>query len=188
MEKLVTYNMMIEANGHRFGGDSEHWIYLTNLKAYNESVLLGVYLHFPFDSDDLDTAYKAIYIGNEFVDEYGYPYEEYFITDYDAPFSIEEYDSPRLLAEKYDSLEEYMGYPDEVIRVVVEDSNADINIIELDNTEMNDYEKLGYALVDSGYYDIPEHLTNYIDYESIGREYELNASGSFILNYYIEIL
>lgn len=33
--------------------DSNHWIYLTNLKAYNEGFLLGMFLHFLFDEDDL---------------------------------------------------------------------------------------------------------------------------------------
>ncbi len=49
----VTEEMMMEQYGKRVGGDSDHWIYLTNLKAYNERFLLGVYLHFTFDEDDL---------------------------------------------------------------------------------------------------------------------------------------
>lgn len=31
----VTGEMMMEQYGKRVGGDSDHWIYLTNLKAYN---------------------------------------------------------------------------------------------------------------------------------------------------------
>lgn len=187
MEKLVTYNMMIEANGHRFGGDSEYWIYLTNLKAYNEGVLLGVYLHFPFDSDDLDAAYKAIYIGNEFVNEYGYPYEEYFITDYDTPFSREEYDSPRLLAEKYDSLEEYITLPDSVVQIISNHEGENPIIYELYEGS-TDEEKLGYVLVDEGLIIVPKHLRNYIDYEAIGRDYVLNTNGDFAEEYFIEFL
>lgn len=95
-------------------------------------------------------------MGNEFVDEFGYSYEEYFITDYDVPFSVGEYDFPQSLAERYDSLEECVGYPDEVIRVVAENRGAEVTIIELDDTGINDHEKLEYALVDLGYYDIPE--------------------------------
>ncbi|EPI27676.1 antirestriction protein ArdA [Enterococcus faecalis] len=187
MKKLVTYNMMIEANGHRFGGDSEHWIYLTNLKAYNEGVLLGVYLHFPFDSDDLDAAYKAIYIGNQFVDEFGYPYEEYFITDYDAPFSIEEYDSPSLLAEKYDCLQEYMNYPDDVVRIIANHDGEAPTIYELYEGS-TDEEKLGYVLIDDGLIIVPEHLRIYIDYEALGRDYALNTTGEFAEDHFIEFI
>lgn len=32
----VTEEMMMEQDEKRVGGDSDHWIYLTNLKAYNE--------------------------------------------------------------------------------------------------------------------------------------------------------
>lgn len=53
---------------------------------------------------------------------------------------------------------------------------------------MNDHEKLGYALVDLGYCDIPEYLANYIDYEAIGIEYELGTSGEFVDRYYIEYM
>lgn len=104
----VTEEMMMEQYGKRVGGDSDHWIYLTNLKAYNERFLLGVYLHFTFDEDDLAQACQMICVGNEFVDEFGSSYEEYFITDYDVPFSIGEYDFPQSLAERYDSLEDCM--------------------------------------------------------------------------------
>ena len=78
------------------------------MKAYNEGFLLGVYLHFPFDKEDLAQAYQTICVGNEFVDEFGCSYEEYLITDYDVPFCVGEYDFPQSLAERYDSLKEYM--------------------------------------------------------------------------------
>ncbi|MEI5994357.1 antirestriction protein ArdA [Candidatus Enterococcus mansonii] len=184
----VTEEMMMEQDGKRVGGDSDHWIYLTNLKAYNEGFLLGVYLHFPFDEEDLAQAYQTICVGNEFVDEFSYSYEEYFITDYDVPFSVGEYDFPQSLAERYDSLEEYMGYPDEVVRVIAENRDAEVTIIELDDTGVSDHEKLGYALVDLGYYDIPEHLANYIDYEALGRDYDFGTSGEFVDRYYIEYM
>ena len=57
---------------------------------------------------------------------------------------------------------------------------------QLDDTGMNDHEKLRYALVDLGYHDIPEYLVNYIDYEAIGRDYDLETSGELANGYYIE--
>lgn len=187
MKKLVTDTMMLEANGHRFGGSSEHWIYLTNLKAYNEGCLLGVYLHFPFDQSDLDEAYEAICVGNEFIDRFGYPYEEYFITDYDAPFSVEEYDSPKSLAEKYDRLEEYMNYPDDVVRIIANHEGEAPTIYEIYEGS-TDEEKLGYVLVNDGLIIVPEHLRIYIDYETIGRDYTLNTNGEFAEDHFIEFI
>ncbi|MBS9366567.1 hypothetical protein JL732_06590 [Listeria welshimeri] len=65
------------------------------------------------------------------MDEFGCSYEEYFITDYDVPFFVEEYEFPQYLAESYDNFEAYMGYPDIIIRVIADNRDAEVNIIEL---------------------------------------------------------
>lgn len=67
--------------------------------------------------------------------------------------------------------------------MIAENRDDEVTIIELDDTE-----KLGYALVELEYYDIPEYLVNYIDYETIGREYEFEASGQFSEDYFVEFL
>lgn len=189
MEKLVTQEMMMEHDGKRMGGDSEYWIYLTNLKAYSEGFLLGVYLHLPFSDKDLEQAYKQILVGNEFVDSYGCSYEEYFISDYDMPFSVNEYDFPQKLAERFDGLENYLHYSREVIELIAGNEGYRPTIFELNDSEMmsND-EKLGYALVDEALIPVPAHLGNYLDYEAIGRDYRMTMVGEFVGNYYIEFL
>lgn len=187
--KEVTEKMMLEANGKEIGDSSEHWVYLTNLKAYNEGLLLGVYLYLPFSEEELQEAYKAIYVGNEFVNEYGESYEEYFITDYDLPFDIEEYDFPQAITEKYNELSDYLKYPREVVKMIAENLGSEINIIELDNDILgSDEEKLGYALVDMGYFEIPDNLVNYIDYGAIGRDYKLEKSCEIVNNFCIEVI
>ncbi|MFI3685656.1 antirestriction protein ArdA [Vagococcus fluvialis] len=186
MTKEVTEKMMLEANGKEVGNASEHWIYLTNLKAYNEGLLVGVYLYLPFSEDELQEAYKAIYVGKEFVNKYGESYEEYYITDYDLPFDIGEYEFPQSITEKYSELSDYLEYPREVVKVIVENLGSEIHMIELDNDVLgSDEKKLGYALVDMGYFEIPDHLVNYIDYEVVGRDYAINSSGEFVTNYFI---
>lgn len=189
MEKIVvTQEMMEKQDGKRTGGYSEHWIYLTNLRAYNEGVLLGVYLHFPFDEKGLEVAYKTIYVGNEFIDVNGKSYEEYFITDYDAPFTIGEYDFPQKLAEKYDSLSKYMSYPTEVVRYIADCDGKEVNIIHLGGSEnLSKYEKVGHSLVALGYYEVPRNLLSYIDYEKLGKDFLINSSGDVVGNYFIEI-
>ena len=190
MMKEVTEKMMLEANGKEIGNSSKHWIYLTNLKAYNEGLLVGVFLYLPFSEEELEEAYKAVYVGNEFVNKYGESYEEYFITDYDLPFDIGEYDFPQAITEKYSKLSDYLEYPREVVKVIAENLGSEINIIELDNDMLgSDEEKLGYALVDRGYFEIPDNLINYIDYEAIGKEYMLISCGECVSEkYYIEMI
>ncbi|MCB5956368.1 antirestriction protein ArdA [Enterococcus sp. CWB-B31] len=104
MTQLVTEQMMMAANGKRMGGKRDYWIYLTNLKAYNEEYLVGVYLHFPFSDEDLEQVYKQILVGNELVDEFGNSYEEYFISNYDMSFQVGEYSFPQKLSEKHEIL------------------------------------------------------------------------------------
>lgn len=188
MAKSVTKEMMIKADGQIIGGDSDYWVYLTNLKAYNEGVLLGTYLHFPFDRDDLNQAFQQIYVGSEFVDEFGSPYEEYFISDYDAPFSVGEYEYVPSLIEKYEEIEKYLDYPRELVKVISENLDQEFIIYNLYEGSTMD-EKLGHALYDEGIIVIPENLINYIDYEAIGRDYKYSTCGEFIdQDYYIEFI
>lgn len=188
MAKRITEEMMIKADGKRIGGDSDYWVYLTNLKAYNEGVLLGTYLYFPFDRDDLNQAFQQIYVGSGFIDEFGSPYEEYFISDYDAPFLIEEYENIPSLIEKFEEIEEYLEHPRELVKVISENLNQEFIIHNLYEGSAVE-EKLGYALYDGGFIIIPDNLINYIDYEAIGRDYKYNSFGEFVDGkYYIEFI
>lgn len=58
MTQLVTEQMLMTHDGKRMGGKSDYCIHLTNLKAYNDGYLVGVYLHFPFSDEYLEQAYK----------------------------------------------------------------------------------------------------------------------------------
>lgn len=185
---VVTQEMIRKQDEKRVGGYSKHWLYLTNLRAYREGVLLGVYLHFPFDEKDLEAAYKTIYVGNEFVDENGESYEEYFITDYDAPFSIGEYDFPQRLAEKYDKLRDYMSYPEEVVRFIADFEGKEVNIIHLgESGNLSKHERVRHSLVALGYYEVPRDLLSYINYEKLGKDFLINSSGDLVGDYFIEI-
>lgn len=185
MTKRITEEMMIKADEQRIGGGSDYWVYLTNLKAYNEGILLGTYVHFPFDRDELNQAFQQIYVGSEFVDEFGSPYEEYFISDYDVPFSVEY--APSLI-EKFEAIEKYLDYPRKVVKAISENLDQEFIIHDLYEGSTVE-EKLGYALYDGGFIIIPENLINYIDYEAIGRDYVYNTSGEFVdQDYCIEFI
>lgn len=54
--------------------------------------------------------------------------------------------------------------------------------------DVKDREELGQYVVDEGLWgEIPENLINYIDYEAIGRDIDLNARGCFTDNGFIEV-
>lgn len=77
-------------------------IALTNLGKYNEGELVYTWLELPATGEEIDDAMMKIGV------EDGTEYEEYFITDYEAPFSIGEYtgiDELNNVAETLESLD-----------------------------------------------------------------------------------
>ncbi|EGO5093017.1 TPA: hypothetical protein IU311_003106 [Enterococcus faecalis] len=106
------------------------------------------------------------------------------MNDYDDPFSTEGYDSSRLLAEKYDSLEEYMSLPDSVVQIIPNHKGENPVIYQIFEGSINE-EKLGYILVNEGLIIVPEQLRNYINCEDVGREHVLNMNGDFAEEYFI---
>jgi Antirestriction protein (ArdA) len=58
-------------------------IYLTNLAQYNAGCLIGKWIDLPLEEEELAIALKEV-LGSD---------EEYFITDYQANFRIEEFEN-----------------------------------------------------------------------------------------------
>ena len=56
--------------------------FITNLGKYNEGELVGEWVKFPTTAEELKEVFKRIGIGQR--DDFGNPYEEWFITDYDC--------------------------------------------------------------------------------------------------------
>ena len=56
--------------------------FITNLGKYNEGELVGEWVKFPTTAEELKEVFKRIGIGQR--DDFGQPYEEWFITDYDC--------------------------------------------------------------------------------------------------------
>jgi antirestriction protein len=74
-------------------------IFITNLAKYNEGVLRGEWVCLPMDEKKLQSKINNILESDE----------EFFITDYEAPIKIEEYDNIADLnefAEKLDGIRE----------------------------------------------------------------------------------
>ena len=94
--------------------DNHMKIFITNLAKYNEGILKGEWISLPMDEKRLQSKINNI-LGND---------EEIFITDYEAPIRIDEYENIADLnefAEKLDGIQER----DEVIEAISKDVLGD---------------------------------------------------------------
>ena len=168
--------------------------FITNLGKYNEGELVGEWVKFPTTAEELKEVFKHIGIGQK--DDFGQPYEEWFITDYDCYVDglysklgeYENLDELNYLASKLDEMSEseyaqfqagmemgdHCGSLQEIINLT---ENLDCYEVYPD---IHDYDDLGrYYIEELDVMQVPEHLQNYIDYEAYGRDVALEENGTF---------
>ena len=168
--------------------------FITNLGKYNEGELVGEWVKFPTTAEELKEVFKRIGIGQK--DDFGQPYEEWFITDYDCYVDglysklgeYEKLDELNYLASKLDEMSEseyaqfqagmemgdHCGSLQEIINLT---ENLDCYEVYPD---IHDYDDLGrYYIEELDVMQVPEHLQNYIDYEAYGRDVALEENGTF---------
>ena len=168
--------------------------FITNLGKYNEGELVGEWVKFPTTAEEMKEVFKRIGIGQR--DDFGQPYEEWFITDYDCYVDglydklgeYESLDELNYLASKLDEMSDseyaqfqagmemgdHCGSPQEIINLT---ENLDCYEVY---PHIHDYDDLGrYYIEELEVMQIPEHLQNYIDYEAYGRDVAMDENGSF---------
>ena len=168
--------------------------FITNLGKYNEGELVGEWVKFPTTAEEMKEVFKRIGIGQR--DDFGQPYEEWFITDYDCYVDglysklgeYENLDELNYLASKLDEMSDseyaqfqagmemgdHCGSLQEIINLT---ENLDCYEVYPD---IHDYDDLGrYYIEELEVMQIPEHLQNYIDYEAYGRDVAMDENGSF---------
>ena len=168
--------------------------FITNLGKYNEGELVGEWVKFPTSAEELQKVFDRIGIGSK--DEFGNPYEEWFISDYDCYVEglyskLGEYSNLNelnYLAAKLEELNEY-GY--ERFQAAMQISDYTGSIQELINltdnldkydlySDINDHDDLGrYYIEELDAMSVPDHLKDYIDYEAYGRDIALSEAGQF---------
>lgn len=162
--------------------------YITNLGKYNEGELLGRWVTFPIDDDELQEVLKSI--GVCYYDENGdyinTGYEEIFFTDWETDFDNDfgEYESIEKINEIAENIadwgEDIFNAACELWSVgeVLDNSPDDYNLYS-DIT--SDYDLGYYWAVESGCYDLSKmgNLANYFDYEAFGRDIRLESDGGF---------
>lgn len=158
--------------------------YITNLGKCNEGILLGEWITFPVDEDELEEVLERIGINEE--------YKETFFADWESDIELDlgEYESIEDVNELAEQLEDW----DEDTLAAAADIWG-LKCIDLDSPEdytlysdiHSDYD-LGYYWIErSGCYDTSALgiLSNYIDYEAFGRDVRLETNGGFTSYGYI---
>lgn len=169
--------------------------YITNLGKYNEGELVGEWVEFPVTKEELDAVYDRILIGHP--DEFGNPYEEIFITDYDIdlPFkcNLGEYENIEELNYLAKRLEELCKDDfDKLCAVLMagqsDSDNTPKGIINLSYNldcysfydDIHSDRELGEYYAEIGF-DISKAgiLASYIDYDRLGGDLRSEEGGDF---------
>ena len=165
--------------------------FITNLGEYTEGIFNGKWVGFPLTAEEMQHVLESIDIGKK---RDGVVYEEYFITDFEDHVGAQsigniagEYPSLNelnYLAKQIDELDE--GDLSVFMAVMEVDSFSSIkDLINLTNNldnyslqpDIEDEFDLGKAVAEN--YEIPDGLEDYIDYEKLGRDTNLNEPGGF---------
>ena len=152
--------------------------FITNLGKYNEGELIGEWIEFPIDEDDLEEVLEKIGIDGE-------NYEEYFFTDYETDIipklDISEYENIDNLNEFGELLQNIESYQEDLVNAIVYEYGSFDYILELlqniDDQELIDVdndEDLGYYIIDNIYGGVEQldrnTLERYFDYEGYGAD------------------
>lgn len=168
--------------------------FITNLGKYNEGSLVGEWVKFPTTAEELQKVFERIGIGSK--DDFGQPYEEWFITDYDCYVDglydklgeYENLDELNYLVSKLDEMSQGEYEQFQAAMEIGDHSGSLQEIINLTENldcydvypDIRDHDDLGrYYIEELDAMQMPEHLRNYIDYEAYGRDVALKEGGEF---------
>ena len=168
--------------------------FITNLGKYNEGELVGEWVKFPTTAEEMKKVFDRIGIGQK--DDFGQPYEEWFITDYDCYVDglydklgeYESLDELNYLASKLDEMSQGEYEQFQAAMEIGDHSGSVQEIINLTENldcydvypDIHDYDDLGRYYIDElDAMQVPEYLRNYIDYEAYGRDVALEEGGDF---------
>jgi antirestriction protein len=159
--------------------------YITNSGRYTEGELVGKWITFPIDDEELEQVLEEIGINDK--------YEEYCFTDWECDFehNFGEYESVEELNEIAEQIEEWdedtfnAACENWGVKYIIDADPDDYTLY----SDINDDYDLGYYwAVDSGCYDLSSmgSLANYFDYESFGRDIRFETDGGFTSYGWIE--
>lgn len=149
-------------------------IYVQSIAKYNKGIP-GKWLELPMNQDQLEKEIANI-LGNT---------EEYFITDYDSPFNISEFTNVFELNEIMQEIEELNideeGFAalckchtscdhKEVLGDILE---GNFTLVDVTKNTFQDESDIAFTLYEEDFllwlHEIPEHLIDFIDWQSVWR-------------------
>jgi antirestriction protein len=158
-------------------------IFLTNLGKYNEGELIGEWVELPASQEELKKVFERIGINEE--------YEEYFITDYECDlYEVGEYENIDKLNDIAERIKELDEEKSKVVKALIQ--KLDYTLYEaIDKVNSGDYmiyndcenmTDVAYQVVEEcGYLEnVPDNVARYFDYESFGRELEIEGNYIFL--------
>lgn len=183
--------------------DDSFEAFVTNLGKYNAGELVGEWVKLPITAEEMKKVFDRIGIGSK--DEFGQPYEEWFITDYECPIHgiydmLGEYESLDKLNYFASRIDEMSDWEQQQFTAIMESGCDEVSTLDdlinltfnLDSydfiPDVHDESDLGYYYVhEAGIYSEKElgPLANYIDYERFGRDVAMDESGKFTDNGYV---
>lgn len=141
--------------------------FITNLGKYNEGYLIGEWIEFPIDDEELEKVFERIGINEE--------YEEYFFTDWECDFDtgFGEYVSVESVNELAEQLENADA---DIIQAYIEATGYSL-AEALDKVDCDDVmfyhnmslEDVAEQIIEE-HYDLPEFALRYFDYEAFARD------------------
>lgn len=158
-------------------------IFLTNLGKYNEGELIGEWVELPILQEELKKVFERIGINEE--------YEEYFITDYECDlYEVGEYENIDKLNDIAERIKKLDGEERNVVKALIQKLDYTLDeAIEKVNSgdyriyyDCDDMADVAYQVVEEcGYLDnVPDDVARYFDYESFGRELEIEGNYIFL--------
>lgn len=170
-------------------------VFITDLAAYNEGNLVGKWVELPKDEDELEEIIREI-LNEGHCGEVLCYHEEWFITDYEAPFIVGEYEDIYRLNEWAERLED-CSEEDDVIRAVFDCAGSvEEGFDILEDGRYRVYEDcknmadVAWEVVsESGMLGgIPDEVARYFDYEAYGQYLETCATFIYFQGFrYLEI-
>ncbi len=161
-------------------------VFITDLAAYNEGNLVGKWVELPKDEDELEEIIREI-LNEGHCGEVLCYHEEFFITDYEAPFKVGGYEDVYRLNEWAERLENCKEEDEDVIRAIFDYAGS----VEEGFTILEDGDYRVYKACDNMtdvameiveeqgiLSNVPENIAQYFDYEAYGRDLEIE--GTFI--------
>ena len=176
-------------------------IYVANLGKYNEGELVGSWISLPMDEDDIKEILVkelGLTLDSEEAFERGQRgervYEEWAIHDWESDFlkEVGEWEDIWKLNERAELIEGWNDYQRQTMLAAIQIWGKEAWLYDVDDYVLyddvhSDHDLGYYWAVDSGCYKLEGPLARYFDYESFGRDIDLETNGGYTDYGYVEL-